>query len=160
MTDATRETASRNAGFTLIEVMIALSILSIGLLGLGMMQLQALRQGSQGRHSVDAAALARTHLEMAHRLPWADLSADAGMGWANPAWAGATPSFDLVVDAPGPAATAVNHSYGLQWRVTEVGMNGCLRDVEVQVSWNEEQKSTPKLLTLGTRRYNWGDPSC
>jgi hypothetical protein len=38
--------------------------------------------------------------------------------------------------------------------------NPCLRNVEVRVSWAEENRSSPKTLDLITRRYNWGDSSC
>ena len=64
-------------GFTLVEVMITLAILGFGLLALGAMQLVAIKQGSAGRHTSDGAAIARSHLEQAARLPWATLTAEA-----------------------------------------------------------------------------------
>ena len=33
----------------------------------------AVKQSAAGRHTGDAAAVARTHLEQVHRLPWLDL---------------------------------------------------------------------------------------
>jgi hypothetical protein len=30
----------------------------------------------------------------------------------------------------------------------------------VQVIWNEDESPTPKLLTLSTRRYDWGGVNC
>jgi prepilin-type N-terminal cleavage/methylation domain-containing protein len=147
-------------GFTLLEVMIALGILGFGLLALAVLQIEAMGQGSKGRHSSDAAAVARSHAEQVLRLPWAALTAVAGAGWGAPAWAGAVGTVDATIDQPGGAGPAVEHSYGVTWRVTDVAGNACLRDVEVRVSWQEEDFAAPKTLEVATRRYNWGDPSC
>ena len=43
-----RRKQPKRAGFTLVEMMIATTILGVGLLGVAMMQLHALQQGSQG----------------------------------------------------------------------------------------------------------------
>ncbi len=48
-----------SGGFTLLEAMIALAVLATGLMTLAVMQLQALSQGSAGRHTTDAAAVTR-----------------------------------------------------------------------------------------------------
>ena len=146
-------------GFTLIEVMITLTILAFGLLALAAMQLVALKQGSAGRHTSDGATIARSYLEQAARLPWADLTAVAGGGWVAPGWAGA-PSANVDVDLPTGGAST-EHAYTVLWRVTNVGAAPvCLRDVEVQVTWDEDGFSTPKVYAVGTRRYNQGDASC
>lgn len=157
--------ARPEAGFTLIEAMVAVAILGFGLLTLAMMQLEAISQGAAGRHSADAAAIARTYLEQVQRLPWSELdTAEAAGTWVSPAWPGATGTVDVEVDDPA-GSTAVNQSYDVNWRVTDVldGMgnpNPCLRDVEVRVSWDEEDMSNDKILELVTRRFNWGDASC
>jgi len=161
-----RPCARASGGFTLLEAMIALAVLATGLLTLAVMQLQALTQGSAGRHTADAAAVARTYLEQMQRLPWTELdTAEAAGTWTNPAWAGAAANVDTTLEIPGGGGgTSVEHSYGVQWRVTNVMVSGlpnpCLRNVEVRVSWDEEKRSTPKTLDLITRRYNWGDSSC
>ena len=159
-----RPGARATGGFTLLEAMIALAVLATGLLTLAVMQLQAIKQGAAGRHTTDAAAVARTHLEQVQRLPWTELdTAEAAGTWTDPAWAGATANVDVALDAPG-GSSPVEHSYSIQWRVTDVMVgatpNPCLRDVKVRVTWAEEDRSTPKTLDLATRRYNWGGPSC
>ena len=53
-----RRVRSSAQGFTLVEVMITLVILAFGLLTLALVQLQAMRQGSQGRHTGDGMAIA------------------------------------------------------------------------------------------------------
>ncbi len=145
-------------GFSLLEVVVAMGVLGFGLLTLALMQVHALTQGNAGRHTGDAAAVARTYLEQVHRLPWAALTADAGAGWVAPSWNLAPATVN--VNVAGPGGTTTENSYGVLWRVTNVAGAACLRDVEVQVSWNEEDRSTPKTLTLATRRYDWGSAAC
>jgi len=154
-----RRRHTSSAGFSLIEVMIAMMILTFGLLTLAIMQLHALTQGAAGRHTGDASAVARTYLEQVHRLPWTALSAAAGSGWQNPGWTGAVSTVTTDVVSPSGGVTT-EETYGVQWRVSNVGGNACLRDVEVQVSWQEEQMSGPKTVVLATRRYDWGGASC
>jgi len=155
-----RNPAHRRAGgFSLLEVVIAMAILAFGLLTLALMQIQALKQGAVGRHTGDAAAVARTYLEQAHRVPWAILTADLGAGWQNPGWAGAAAVWNQQIAQPS-GGTATEHSYDVSWRVSAVGGSLCLRDVEIRVSWDEQDHSNPKQLVLATRRYNWGGASC
>ena len=45
------------SGFTMVEMMVTLSILAIGLLAMLMLQVQALTDGSRGRHSTAAAMM-------------------------------------------------------------------------------------------------------
>ena len=79
--------------------------------------------------------------------------------WTNPGWLGAPASYDANIATPS-GATVTEHSYAIQWAVTNVGSSTCLRDVEVKVSWTEPNRSAPKELDFATRRYNYGDPSC
>jgi prepilin-type N-terminal cleavage/methylation domain-containing protein len=153
--------ASRGqSGFTLIEVMLALLILAFGILMLALMQLYAMRQGSQGRHTGDGTAIARSYLEQATRLSWTALDAAEAAGtWVAPGWAGAPPA-QVVVARPNGAATT-EHAYTIEWKVTDVGGPPvCLRDVEVRVSWGEDDSSAAKSHVLGTRRFNVGSPDC
>ena len=145
-------------GFTLIEVMVALAILGFGLLGLAAMQLHALQQSSAGRHTSDASAVARSALEQVHRLPWSALDS-ALAAWTAPDWDGASATLTTEMALPG-GGTSTEKSYALDWRVSEVGSAGCLRDVEVRVEWQEAKVQTPKQVVLATRRYNWGDSGC
>lgn len=158
---STRRDVRRDAqGFTLVEVMITLVILAFGLLTLALVQLQAMKQGSQGRHTGDGMAIARSYLEQAARVPWSELEAarTAG-GWQTPGWAD-IPASTMTVAQPGGGGTAVEHSYTIRWQVTAITGTSCVRNVQVRVQWNEEGQSSPKQHILGTRRFNAGASSC
>jgi len=147
------------SGFSLLEVVIAMGILAFGLLTLALMQVHALTQGAAGRHTGDAASVARTYVEQVQRIPWTVLTTASGGGWQNPSWAAAPATWNTTVAQPA-GGTANEHAYDVQWRVTPVAGTTCLLDVEVRVSWDEQKRNTPKQAVLATRRYNWGGASC
>lgn len=157
-----RHAPERRAGFTLIEVTVALGVLAFGLLTLAVMQLQALNQGSRGRHTSFAAAVGRSALEQVHRVPWTVLDTTQALGgFQPPNWSNAQPTVSALVDMPDAGGQVTEHSYSVDWRVTDIGAAPvCLRDVEVRVRWSEEGAAAQKTLTLATRRYNWGNAGC
>ena len=131
-------------GFTLLEVMIAMTILAVGLLALAAMQLHAMRGGAQGRHSTRAAAVARDQMETFQRMPWAGMGPTAG--WL------AGPNVTTTVQSPtGPR---VEETYGLAWRITDV-VPGFTRAVDVRVTWTEDDSGNAKQMLLSSIRYNW-----
>ena len=138
--------------------MVAMAVLAFGLLGLAMLQLNALQQSAAGRHTTQASHIARAFLEQTHRLPWSDLGNAMG-AWTAPAWGGATSSVSSQVDTPGGGVSS-EKTYDIEWRVSDVGLAGCLREVEVRVRWPEARVSNPKESVLATRRYNWGAAGC
>lgn len=154
-----RTPAVQQRGFSILEVMIALVILAFGILAMTMMQLEALRQGGAGRHTTDAAAVARTYLEQTQRLPYATIDGLKDTGWLNPAWSGARSSFDTALTNPS-GGTAIEHTYNVQWRVTTVPATSCMLDVEMRVTWQEAKYDNNRQLVLATRRYDWGGASC
>lgn len=145
-------------GFSLIEVMIALVVLAFGLLTLATMQIHALKQGSAGRHTGDASAIARSYVEQMQRVDWAVLTTALNDGAdSNLFWADASDSFDVhMTDLAGDDAT--ERSYDVRLTVSDV--TTCLRDVEIKVLWTEDGRAAQKNLRLATRRYNWGAPGC
>jgi type IV pilus assembly protein PilV len=56
-------------GFTLLEVMIALVILAVGLLGLASLQVMAIKGNSFGQQMTVASTLAQNQLEQLRRTP-------------------------------------------------------------------------------------------
>ncbi len=135
--------ARRAAGFTLIEIMIAMAILGFGLLALGAMQLQALRFGSSGKHVSHAAVIARVKMEEFQRLPWADVAATA--------WTAPVTEYAEVQDEGG---TVNEQAYGLSWRVADLIANRT-RAVDVQVTWDEPGRPG-RTYTLSSVRNNGG----
>jgi prepilin-type N-terminal cleavage/methylation domain-containing protein len=55
--------APHESGFTLIEVMIAMTILSVGLMSIAVAQLTAIKVSSRSKHMQDAMFLAREQMD-------------------------------------------------------------------------------------------------
>jgi len=66
-----------NAGFTLIESMLALSILSISLLALAGLQITALRGNAASRRMATAVSLAEQRLEQLKNTPYVNIVSES-----------------------------------------------------------------------------------
>jgi prepilin-type N-terminal cleavage/methylation domain-containing protein len=71
-------------GFSLIEVMIAILILTIGLLSLAQMMLVATNSNALSGHMTASAALAKEQLELLKAAPFYTNPADISTGSINP----------------------------------------------------------------------------
>jgi type IV pilus assembly protein PilV len=75
-------TDSRNRGYTLMEVLIAIAIFSIGFLAVGSMQIMAMRTGVNSRNQTTVLSIAKDRAEELEALPYthADLAGSAAPG--------------------------------------------------------------------------------
>jgi len=75
-----KKNCSREKGFTLIEVMVALAIFSIGLLAVGAMQIRAISSNTSSSQLSEASAIAQAAMEDVIAKDYATLSALSGGG--------------------------------------------------------------------------------
>lgn len=135
-TPKTRRRESR-AGLTLIEVMIALTILAVGLLTLASMQLEALRGGRSGASDTYATTLAQDKMEELQRMSWASADLAATGNWVTP------------VTEPHPVN---GQTYLVDWRVTDI-VADWTRSIDVRVRWNGPRRNNRSRI-LSSIRYN------
>lgn len=136
-----------DSGFTLLELMVALGILSVGLLSMLLMQLHAMRGGQSGRHGSQAAVIARDQMERLHRMPWSDPSLDDTDSSAGPPAGWTAPVARNTVVQSDIANTEEN--YTVQWRVDDVTSN--LKAIDVRVVWSEENRPNRAFLISSVR---------
>ena len=67
-----------NQGFTLIEVLIAMSIFAIGILAVGSMQVSAINKYAGARNSTTVVTVAKDRVEELNGLAFDDADLDAG----------------------------------------------------------------------------------
>ena len=133
--------ARGSAGFTLLEMMIAMSILGFGLLGVGAMQIQALEFGRRARHHTQAATIVQRQLEALNRQPWATLAPTPG--WVAPV------TVNQIVNDGG---SRIELSYQLSWRIAN-RVVGQTRTIDVRVNW-DEARHPGREYALSSIRYN------
>ncbi|MDH3521379.1 MAG: prepilin-type N-terminal cleavage/methylation domain-containing protein [Myxococcales bacterium] len=133
---------SARDGFTLIEVMLALSILAFGLLALAAAQLYAMDGRASGRHTTKAAALAITQMDELQRRRWTDV-VDTGGAWLTQVQS------ETVQDG---AAVQNEQTYNVSWRITN-DVAGETRWVDVRITW-DEPKRAGRSYTLSSIRFN------
>ena len=113
-----------NAGFTLVESMLTLAIMSVGLLALAGLQITALRGNALSRSMTTAVSIAEQRIEQLINTPYTNIQAEAAT-----------------------QVTASNLHFTRQVTVT----NGPLpntKSVSVLVSWQEQSK--PHRLSIVT----------
>jgi type IV pilus modification protein PilV len=69
---------NNNRGYSLIEVLIAMAIFSIGILAVAALQISSTGSNSAARKITDATCYAEDRLETLMSLPWADADLVAG----------------------------------------------------------------------------------
>lgn len=110
------------SGFTLIEVLIAMAILAIGLLGIGMMQAYFAEGNANSRQLIRATDIATAKIEELGNLDPGDADLDTT----------ANPHKDTIEKYP--------LSYDLEWNVTKADTEtetDQVLDIDLTVSWDQ-----------------------
>jgi prepilin-type N-terminal cleavage/methylation domain-containing protein len=132
------------SGFSLVEVMVAFTILGVGLLSVAAAQVKAIHGTRAGRHLSQAGLVAQSQLDQLTRSPWTEI---APTGWTVPIAVETT-----VVDG---AAGAVEQTYDVRWQIQDVLANET-RSIDVQVAWTEADGRN-RTVAASTIRFNVED---
>lgn len=112
-----KSVAGDDRGFTIVEVMIAIAIFSIGVLAVTQMQVRALNAGRQSFNQTEAAMWAANQAEAFIALPFDD-----------PA---------LAVGATGNAPMGSGGMYQVAWAVAGLAADPGTRIIQITVAWND-----------------------
>jgi prepilin-type N-terminal cleavage/methylation domain-containing protein len=138
-------------GFSMIEMLFALAILAGGLLAMLTAQIHALKQGKQGRHTTEAAQIARDEMERLLRLPWDD-------GDVQPtAWTAPDP---VTLSFQNDGGDVVQQTFNVSYRVATAGFDPNVRVIDVDVQWNEpdaDPAAPPRRFVLTSNKTDVED---
>jgi prepilin-type N-terminal cleavage/methylation domain-containing protein len=109
----------KQKGFTLVEILIALALSLVGLMGLMALQLLAVRSNANSRNFAEATALAQEKIESLQSTSYVSIAA------ATESNLGAT-----------PGATLTPYT-----RITTVADNGSYKTISVAVSWSDDYRA-------------------
>jgi len=126
--------ALTDRGFTLIEVLIAIAIFSVGILAVAKMQYWNVRNNTTGNMTTQATMLARQQMEALKSQDIEDLTM------------GTTPDPSNPIDEDGNPGGI----YRRQWVVTNP-IGGGSRQIQVTVSWVRNGQNRSVVLTSITR---------
>ena len=133
-----RSPSRRSAGLSLVEVMMALAILSVGMMAMLAMQVHAMQGGKTGRHVTQAAQIARDRMEFFHRVQWTDADLADTTGWLL-----AGEVIDAQVETLGGGTFRNEQRYTVDWQITDVAFDPAnpavpiLKQIDVRVTWRE-----------------------
>ena len=125
-----RDLASKQSGFSLIEVLIAMAILALSLLAAATMQVSSIRNNASGNMVTQANMLAKAQMEVLKNT--ADVTTLADGAENN-------------IDADGQPGGIYNRS----WMVTNLGTTA--RRITVTVEWTKRGLSRSIILSSNTR---------
>ena len=118
---------SKSTGFTLIEILIAIVILSISLLALAALMATTTRNNSFGGHTAEAATFAQDRLERLRVTPWEKIESDDVL------------DIDTITSLSG-----ITYS-----RALNVDVNGDMKTATITVSWTDPTSvATPHSFDL------------
>jgi len=127
---------SPEAGFSLIEVLVALTILAVGLLGLALLQTTAIKGNAIASKSSIAVQVAQDKLEWFRNQPWAGITSSNGGTIGDNATSAAV--YATLPGNPGGDSVVVGGTtFSRVWAVTPV--TGNLRTVTVWACWMDEK---------------------
>jgi prepilin-type N-terminal cleavage/methylation domain-containing protein len=98
---------SKEAGFTLIELMVAIAILTIGLLAVASMQIASIGGNRSAYRTTEGVTLAQDRMERLLFRPFADPLLDVGNNKADP-WAPAPTGCAVTYDVANVGAGITN----------------------------------------------------
>jgi type IV pilus assembly protein PilV len=115
----------KSDGFTLIEILIAIIILSVSLLALAALMATTTQNTSFGGHITEAVTFAQDKLEELRVTPWANIVTGT----------------DTTPMVPVGSTGIV---YNRTWNVV---VNGNVRTVTITISWNDRINHTINLIS-------------
>jgi len=129
-----------DAGFSLLEIFIALLILSVGLLSLAMVQLSALtaKAPSPGTGERVATSLAQAALDRLSAVPWDDLSSSRPDGFlGGPGGVSPSPALSRLPASAGDSMTVGGATYYRVWQVVPDAEVPALKTITVWCCWRQ-----------------------
>jgi len=112
----------KSKGFTLIEILIALVILSISLLGLAGLMVKTTNNNSYGAHITEAVTFAQDKLEELKATQWDNILQGG----------------DNII-----GCTGINFT-----RNWDIGTNGNLKTITIKINWNDRIDHSISLLSV------------
>ena len=143
-------------GFSYLEIFVAFMILSVGALGLAMLQLTAVTAKApfSSSNARTATELAQEAIDRLFRVPWGELRSSHPDGF-QAGTEGVSPAFSRLAASSGDTATVQGTTFYRVWQVTPDPEIPNLKTITVWCCWRPG-KSSWRQAMLVTQRANAG----
>jgi type IV pilus modification protein PilV len=141
----------RKDGFSLIEVLVALTILAVGLLALAVLQVTAIRGNAVASKWTVATEQAQDRLERFRHVAWDNIVSSAAGGYNTGTM---TPQYGNLPGAAGDNTTVRGTPYYRVWFVSS-NITNSLKTITVWCCWQDERTAWHHVM-LVTQRSNIG----
>lgn len=143
--------ARDQAGFSLVETLIALTILSVGMLALGLLQIGAMKGNSNAAGRTNAVNIAQSLMDDLKARSTSDsLLDDNGDSGDNlddgRAASGAQPTPDDADHSLGSVTGADGRAYTVFWNVDDDAPFSGAKTVRLFVYWNDQKYGVSKVV--------------
>ena len=151
-----RARKSRESGFSLLEIFLALLILSIGVFGLAMLELTAVtsRIPLAAAKVRTATGLAQATLDRFQEIPWRDLRSSPSDGFERKSQ-GPAPAFSRLSEAAGDSVVVQDTTYFRVWQVAPDAEIPSLKTIAVWCCWRQADGAWRQVV-LVTQRADTG----
>jgi type IV pilus assembly protein PilV len=127
-----RDVAMNQKGFSLIELLIATSILAVGLLALAQMQITSIKGNALSSTTTDATTVAQDRLEQLIGLTYSSLTTDTDLA------AGNHPAGTQTI---GGTQAVQGMTYTITWSITDDSPITNTKTIDLDVTWTENNQS-------------------
>jgi len=142
----------REGGFSILEVFVALLILSFGILFLAMVQLTSLTAKVPFSSSTPRTAteLAQEGIDRLFQVPWGELRSSHPDGF-QAGTEGVSPAFSRLVASSGDSVTVQGTTFYRVWRVTPDPEIPNLKTITVWCCWRSGKSSWRQTMLVSQR---------
>ena len=141
-------------GFSLIEVLVALTILSVGLLGLAMFQVTAIKGNAIASKWTVATELAQDRLERFRHVDWTSIQSSVPGGFV-PGTQPAQSAYGSLGGGVGDNTLVRGTQYYRAWQVSSNATNS-LKTITVWCCWKDDAAQWHNIMLVTQRAGNVG----